>query len=151
MVVAISVVVVRGTGAAASANHYSTSIDLTGTPAFDQTGGQCISEPLTITEGTTRISGTDVVTPNGDIRGQFEVVTQARATGDVTGTQYELTGTGTSHFVGQPGQEFTEIYQSHLIGPGPDNNVVMLSTFHATVTPNGDLTAFTATFELVCQ
>src|SRR5262245_54847965 len=124
LVVVISIVAVHGSGAAANVNHFSTTIDLAGTPAFDQTGGQCISEPLTITEGTTRISGTDVVTPNGDIRGQFEVVTHAHATGDVTGTQYELTGTGTSHFVGQPGQEFTEIFNSHLIGPGPDNNVV---------------------------
>jgi hypothetical protein len=68
LVVAISIVVVRGTGAAASANHYSTSIDLAGTPAFEHAGGQCISEPLTITEGTTQISGTDGVTPNGEIR-----------------------------------------------------------------------------------
>jgi hypothetical protein len=151
LAVAVSVVVVRGTGAAASANHYSTTIDLAGTPAFDQTGGQCISESLTITEGTTTISGTDVITPNGDIRGEFAVVTHALATGDVTGTQYELVGTGTSHFISQPGQEFTEIFNSHLNGPGPDNNVVMRSTFHSTVTPNGDLTAFTATFELVCQ
>jgi hypothetical protein len=61
------------------------------------------------------------------------------------------TGVTQSQFNATAGFEQTDINNFRVIGQGPDNNLLVHSTFHVTVTPNGDVTTVVDNFSVECR
>jgi len=144
------VFVVHYAFASASVTTFRTTFDTTGEQVIDGTGGQCIAETITITKGTEMIHGTSVQDAAGNFHGSFDVESHAIGTGDITGTQYEITGTSSVIFNVGPGQVFEEVDNSHIVGPGPDNGVTGLNRNHLTINANGEITVVDNSFSFGC-
>jgi hypothetical protein len=72
-------------------------------------------------------------------------------TGLTTGDKYQGTGVTQSEFNATAGFEATDINNFRIIGQGPGNNFLVHSTFHVTVTPNGDVTTVVDNFSVECR
>jgi hypothetical protein len=72
-------------------------------------------------------------------------------TGLTTGDTYHGTGATQTEFNATAGVEQTSINNFRIIGQGPDNNLLVHSTFHVTVTPDGDVTTVVDNFSVECQ
>lgn len=72
-------------------------------------------------------------------------------TGLTSGDTYHGTGVTQSTFNATAGFEETSINNFRVIGQGPDNNFLVHSTFHVTVTPNGDVTSTVGNFSAECR
>jgi hypothetical protein len=72
-------------------------------------------------------------------------------TGLTTGDTYHGTGVTQSEFDATAGVEQTSINNFRIIGQGPNNNLLVHSTSHVTVTPNGDVTTVVDNFSVECQ
>jgi hypothetical protein len=72
-------------------------------------------------------------------------------TGLTTGDTYHGTGVTQTEFNATAGFEQTSINNFRIIGQGPDNNLLVHSTFHVTVTPNGDVTTVVDNFSVECR
>ena len=149
--VSVSALVIHSAHAAATVSSFHFRFDSTGEQVVDGTGGQCVAETITITNGSVLIQGSSVQDASGDFLGTFDVAAHAIGTGNISGTQYELTGTTHDTFKLGPGRVFTEIASSRIVAPGPDNGLVFRSTNHLTITANGEVTAESGTFEITCQ
>ncbi len=150
LALSVSVLVVHNARAAAAVSTFQYSFDITGEQVVDGTGGQCVAETITITQGTVLIHGTSTQDASGNSLGTFDVETNAIGTGDITGTQYELTGT--SHITYQigPGHVYEEVDNGRIVGPGPDNGTAMLDRNHLTIDANGQVTAVHDSFSFGC-
>jgi hypothetical protein len=72
-------------------------------------------------------------------------------TGLTTGDKYQGTGATQTEFNATAGLEQTSINNFRIIGQGPDNNVLVHSTTHVTITPNGDVTTVVDNFSVECR
>jgi hypothetical protein len=72
-------------------------------------------------------------------------------TGLTTGDRYQGTGVTQSEFNVTAGVEETDVNNFRIIGQGPTNNLLVHSTVHVTVTPNGDVTTFVDNFSVECR
>jgi hypothetical protein len=72
-------------------------------------------------------------------------------TGLTTGDTYRGTGVTQTEFNAAAGFEQTSINNFRIVGQGPDNNFLVHSTFHVTVTPNGDVTSVVDNFSVECR
>ncbi len=146
----VSVLVVHHARADASVTTFRTTFDTTGEQVIDGTGGQCVAETITITQGTVLIHGSSVQDAGGNFHGSFDVESHAIGTGDITGTQYEITGTSSVTYNVGPGQVFEEVDNGRIVGPGPDNGVAMLNRNHLTINANGEVTVLDNSFSFGC-
>jgi len=71
--------------------------------------------------------------------------------GLTTGDTYQGTGVTQEQVNIKPAFETTFINNSRIIGQGPGNNYLVHETFHITVTPNGDITAFVDNVSVECR
>jgi opacity protein-like surface antigen len=71
--------------------------------------------------------------------------------GLTTGDKYQGTGVTQTEFNATAGFEQTSVNNFRVIGQGPDNNLLVHSTFHVTVTPNGDVTSVVDNFSVECR
>jgi hypothetical protein len=89
------------------------------------------------------------VTINSSRRNINQQILPLRATGmgQTTGDVYRSTGGGRFHdtFPTFPptngAAEFTSVNNFKLIGPGPDNNLLIFQTIHRTINANGEVTS----------
>jgi hypothetical protein len=72
-------------------------------------------------------------------------------TGLTTGDTYHGTGVTQTEFNATAGVEQTSINNFRIIGQGPDNNLLVHSTVHVTITPNGDVTSVVDNFSVECR
>lgn len=71
--------------------------------------------------------------------------------GEITGDKYQGTGVTQGTFNGKVGFEATDVNNFKIIGQGPGNNFLVHSTFHVTVNPKGEVTAFVDNFSVKCK
>lgn len=71
--------------------------------------------------------------------------------GLTTGDTYRGTGVTQTEFNATAGTEQTSINNFRIIGQGPENNLLVHSTFHVTVTPNGDVTTVADNASVECR
>jgi hypothetical protein len=142
--------VVHNAHADASVTTFRTTFDLTGEQIGDGTGGQCVAETITISQGTTTVHGSSVLTGSGNFNATFDVESHAIGIGDVTGTQYEIMGAHTLTFNAGPGQVFEEVDNDRIVGPGPDNGTALLDRNHLTANANGEITVIHNSFSFGC-
>lgn len=71
--------------------------------------------------------------------------------GLTTGDIYQGTGGTQTQFNGNVGEENTFVDNFRLIGGGPDNNLLMHQTVHATVNANGEVTATVSNISVQCR
>jgi len=97
------------------------------------------------------------VTINGNI---IQLSSQAQPQGvsgldQSSGDKYQGTGVTRFDFTasldGSSAFQDTFVNNFRIIGQGPGNNLLVHQTFHVTVTPNGDLTAFVDNFSVDCK
>jgi len=74
-----------------------------------------------------------------------------RGEGLTTGTSYQWTGATQASFNGQAGYENTFINNYRLIGEGPNNNLLIHQSFHATVQPDGEVTIVVDDYSVECK
>ena len=74
-----------------------------------------------------------------------------RGQGLTTGDKYQWTGATQASFNGAVGFENTFINNYKIIGPGPGNNLSIHQTFHATVQPDGEVTAYVDHYTVTCM
>jgi hypothetical protein len=72
-------------------------------------------------------------------------------TGTTTGDTYRGTGVTLTEFNATAGVEQTSVNNFRIIGQGPDNNFLVHSTFHVTVTPDGDVTTVVDNSSVECR
>jgi hypothetical protein len=71
--------------------------------------------------------------------------------GQVTGTQYQVTGGNVLELNMKAAFEETLVNNFRVIGQGPDNNFVFHQTSHVTVNANGTVTAEHLSFQFECK
>jgi hypothetical protein len=72
-------------------------------------------------------------------------------TGLTTGDDYRGAGVTRTEFNAAAAFELTSINNFRIIGEGPDNNFLVHSNFHLTVTPSGDVTTVVDNFSVECR
>lgn len=147
--------VVHQVSADASTYSSRTQISVAGStiPYQADPSGACFGEDITLTSGTVQITSHGTMNQNG-FHGTFDVVRQGiHGVGAQTGTQYVLVGTDNVSQSQNVDGAFTSTFTDHIniVGQGPDNNAVLSSTFHITVTPNGDISARVGDFSITCH
>lgn len=145
----VGVGVVRRASAAATPQPFMFKMDLAGQPVGNL--ASCPGETLTFTQGTVLFHGNNVTTGSGSFMGTLLVETHGLATGDISGTKYTVSANDNSKYISGPGQEFDEVYDLHVNGPGPDNNGVVTLTTHLTVDANGVIRVNSNTFSETCR
>lgn len=68
-----------------------------------------------------------------------------------TGDSYQGTGVTRSEFNATAGIESTSVNNFRIIGQGPNNNYLVHSVFHVTITPNGDVSTVVNDFSVECS
>ena len=68
-----------------------------------------------------------------------------------TGDSYQGTGVTRSGFNATAGLESTYVNNFRIIGQGPNNNSLVHSVFHVTITPNGDVSTVVDNFSVECR
>ena len=71
--------------------------------------------------------------------------------GLTTGANYQWTGATQASFNGQVGYENTFINNYRVIGEGPNNNLLIHQTFHATAQPDGEVTIVVDDYSVECK
>jgi hypothetical protein len=109
---------------------------------------------LVLVEGTLHILTTFTINDN-HVSGKIHFQPQgATGTGLVTGDTYRATGVTQEEFSDNltNGQfEDTFINNFRIIGPGPDNNLLVHQTVHITINANGDVTAVVDNTSVECR
>lgn len=72
-------------------------------------------------------------------------------TGLTTGDKYQGTGVTQTEFNATAGIEQTSVNNFRIVGQGPDNNLLIHSNVHVTVTPNGDVTSVVENSSVECR
>ena len=75
----------------------------------------------------------------------------ASGTGLTTGDTYRATGVTQEHVSIGPNLTNTFINNFRIIGPGPDNNLLVHQTIHVTFNANGELTAEVVNTSVECR
>ena len=73
-----------------------------------------------------------------------------RGTG-VDGTEYVVSQVHNTEYTVAAGVEETEVLHFDLVSKGSAPNEVLQSTFHITITPDGDVSTCQDNFKLQCQ
>jgi hypothetical protein len=102
--------------------------------------------------GPLHILFTTTIDDQGGYHSKFQNQPQGiSGTGFTTGDKYQATGETQGTFNGKIGYETTYVNNFKIIGQGPGNNFLIHETFHVTVNPNGELTAFVDHFSVECR
>jgi hypothetical protein len=75
----------------------------------------------------------------------------ATGVGLTTGDTYHATGVTQEHFNATGVFNDTFINNFRMIGPGPNNNLLVHQTIHITITPNGDVTSDVVNTSVECR
>jgi hypothetical protein len=75
----------------------------------------------------------------------------ATGTGLTTGDTYHATGVTQEHFSIGPNVTDTFINNFRIIGPGPDNNLLVHQTIHVTINANGEITSMVVNTSVECR
>ncbi len=84
------------------------------------------------------------------VRQQFQPQ-NVSGTGLTTGDTYRGTGITETEFNATAALEQTSINNFRIIGQGPDNNFLVHSTTHVTITPNGDVATVVDNSSIECR
>lgn len=158
--VILLVLIGAGTGAALMARNasaqaitqtYETTIPVSG-QLTDPLSTSCSGETMTFTGGSFHLLLDMTTDDNGGMHGVWRTNLQdVTATGDVSGATYHFS---TYDHEGEnivTARDFTFDSRMMIVGPGPDNNLVLTMQSHATVNADGTLTAYVERFTLACQ
>lgn len=143
--------VVRHASAEATTQRFDITIPASG-HYVDPLSTSCSAESITVTDGSVHIFGSFVVDANGGAHGVFHTNTQGvKGVGDVSGEQYEIVNETHQGMIVAGAREFTNSSQSQIIGPGPDNNLVIDMTSKITINDNGEITARIVDWSVGCR
>jgi hypothetical protein len=107
----------------------------------------CVGEPVAVTSGHFNIvAKTDFTHPYVFHRN----VVHGRVTGLSTGTVYPVQGHLQDVYLPNSGSE-TFALALKAVSPGSDPDFMAHFLFHITITPAGDVTAFTSDFTITCS
>lgn len=145
-------------GAAAARQTYAQTQSVTlqfSDPAYVN---PCTGEVLSI-NGTTTITTETTVGTDGRLHFVYHVVTkgegvvvQSPSTPSTVGTKYIYSDMHENEINGlTPPFEITDVYDTRVIGPGPNNNFLFHFNVHITVDANGTLSASQDNPVLKCQ
>ena len=102
--------------------------------------------------GPLHILFTTTIDDQGGYHSKFHNQPQGiSGTGFTTGDKYQATGVTQGTFNGKIGYENTYVNNFKIIGQGAGNNFLVHETFHITVNPNGQVTAFVDHFSIECR
>jgi hypothetical protein len=106
---------------------------------------------LVLLEGTLHVLITETVNgSNASLKVHFQPQ-GATGTGLTTGDTYRATGVTQEHTAVGPTFSDTFINNFKIIGPGPDNNLLIHETVHVTLNANGELTAEILNTSVECR
>lgn len=153
---AISLMAVTALGGASAARAQATTVTtnefvpvtvLAFVPCANDGAGE-----LVILTGTLHVLSHVTIDDQGGLHVKQHFQPQGiSGTGLTTGDTYHGTGVTQSEFDATAGVEQTSINNFRIIGQGPNNNLLVHSTSHVTVTPNGDVTTVVDNFSVECQ
>jgi hypothetical protein len=110
-------------------------------------------EPVTVT-GTVNVVTQAVATPAGGTHVMTHFNAQDVTGASASGVSYKGVGvtrtTATAAVLG-PGETTTFVNVFRLVGPGPDNDLHVLTRTHVTVTPSGEVVVDLAELERECR
>jgi hypothetical protein len=102
--------------------------------------------------GPLHILFTTTIDDQGGYHSKFHNQPQGiSGTGFTTGDKYQATGVTQGTFNGKIGYENTYVNNFRIIGQGAGNNFLVHETFHITVNPSGQVTAFVDHFSIECR
>jgi hypothetical protein len=89
---------------------------------------------------------------NGGFHAHFSVVLRDVVGVSASGVKYHAVGgqRDTFNLSGRGTLTVNSTFQFNLISEGGDQNLQVIATFHTTITPNGDVTAFVDNFRIKC-
>ena len=119
---------------------------------FDQVFSGC-TEPIAFT-GSLHVLITETTSASGNMHVMIHFQPQGvSGTGLITGAKYQATGvTQQSVHVNGPLPYIESFINNfHLIGQGPDNNLLVHENFHVTVNANGQVTVVHDNFHFACR
>ena len=90
------------------------------------------------------------VQPDGSIVGHFNYQ-GVTATGETSGIVYRATSVDNIVLRAPVPSDVTSVGNLHLLGPGPDNNLLVRTLYHLTINANGELTASIDEISSVCN
>jgi hypothetical protein len=106
---------------------------------------------LVLVEGTLHVLITETVNDNHvSLKIHFQPQ-GATGMGLTTGDTYRATGVTQEHIALGPTITDTFINNFRIIGPGPDNNLLVHQTIHVTFNANGELTADVVNTSVECR
>jgi hypothetical protein len=106
-----------------------------------------------LVEGTiTVVTGSTTDASGGVHFGPSHFTQRGTALGLTTGNRYVFRAVQTSmENFSNPGDEFTLVAQMLAISQGNEPNLISQATFHLTITPTGELTAFVTHSNFQCS
>jgi hypothetical protein len=112
----------------------------------------CANEILDVTSRIDVVANPHTDASGGIHFGPLHMEQHGTATGETTGTRYlfQSVQNSTDNF-SDPGEEFTLTGLLHVISHGSASDLLAHTTFHLTITPNGDLTAFVSNISFECR
>jgi hypothetical protein len=104
-----------------------------------------------LVEGTLHVLITETVNDNHvSFKAHFQPQ-GATGTGLTTGDTYRATGLTQEHISIGPSLTDTFINNFRIIGPGPDNNLLVHQTIHLTINANGEVTSMVVNTSVECR
>jgi hypothetical protein len=104
--------------------------------------------------GTLHVLTHQTISSSGNVQVKVHFQPQgATGVGQTTGDTYHATGVTQEEFNQNGTYPFTDTFVNNfrLIGPGPNNNLLIHENLHITINANGVVTAFVDNFSIECR